>query len=88
MEISNLTKVSNPVFSQEKMGDGFTIKPSDGQIIAPINGILQAILSTLHRLQLMVTLVLTYSFLLLDTMTLNSEGERIKLGDQLVDVGL
>ena len=33
-----ITDVSDPVFSQKMMGDGFGIEPTDGQIAAPVDG--------------------------------------------------
>lgn len=33
-----LTEVSDPVLAQKMMGDGFAIKPKNGEIYAPVDG--------------------------------------------------
>ncbi|RXT58008.1 glucose PTS transporter subunit IIA [Lacticaseibacillus chiayiensis] len=45
-----ITDVSDPVFSQKMMGDGFGIEPSDGQIAAPVDGRIMMIADTKHAI--------------------------------------
>ena len=45
-----ITDVSDPVFSQKMMGDGFGIDPTDGQIAAPVDGRIMMIADTNMRL--------------------------------------
>ena len=45
-----ITDVSDPVFSQKMMGDGFGIEPSDSQIAAPVDGRIMMIADTKHAI--------------------------------------
>ena len=45
-----ITDVSDPVFSQKMMGDGFGIEPTDGQIAAPVDGRIMMISDTKHAI--------------------------------------
>ena len=45
-----ITDVSDPVFSQKMMGDGFGIEPTDGQIAAPVDGRIMMIADTKHAI--------------------------------------
>ncbi|MDN5591096.1 MAG: PTS glucose transporter subunit IIA, partial [Lacticaseibacillus paracasei] len=45
-----ITDVSDPVFSQKMMGDGFGIDPTDGQIAAPVDGRIMMIADTKHAI--------------------------------------
>lgn len=33
-----MAQVNDPVFSQKMMGDGFAVKPLEGEVVAPISG--------------------------------------------------
>lgn len=37
-EIIDLSQVPDPVFSERMVGDGFAIKPTDGEVYAPVSG--------------------------------------------------
>ena len=37
-QVLDLSEVSDPVFSQKMMGDGFAIEPTDGHIVSPVAG--------------------------------------------------
>lgn len=45
-----ITDVSDPVFSQKMMGDGFGIEPSSNQIIAPVSGRIIMLADTKHAI--------------------------------------
>ena len=43
-----LSEVSDPVFSQGVMGDGYAVNPTAGTIVAPVAGTIALIQDTLH----------------------------------------
>lgn len=43
-----ITEVSDPVFSQKMMGDGFAVQPTNGTIYAPVAGTISSIFETKH----------------------------------------
>ncbi|MGM0216734.1 PTS sugar transporter subunit IIA [Enterococcus sp. AZ109] len=45
-----LEEVSDPVFSQKMMGDGFAVKPEVDELYSPIKGIVKSIFPTKHAL--------------------------------------
>ena len=45
-----ITEVSDPVFSQKMMGDGFAVQPTNGTIYAPVAGTISSIFETKHAL--------------------------------------
>lgn len=47
-----ITEVSDPVFSQKMMGEGFGIEPSSGEIIAPVTGRVIMLAETKHAIGL------------------------------------
>jgi len=49
-EVMPLKAVKDPVFSAGMMGLGFGIQPSDGQIVAPVNGKVTMVAETKHAL--------------------------------------
>lgn len=51
-KLIHLDKVSDPVFSQKLMGDGFAVTPSDNEIVAPIGGIVGTVFPTKHALMI------------------------------------
>lgn len=51
-EIIPLTDVPDPAFSEKMLGDGFAIKPENGQVHAPISGKVVQIFPTNHALGL------------------------------------
>lgn len=40
-ELMELSKVPDPVFSEKMVGDGFAVKPSSEEILAPVNGMIK-----------------------------------------------
>ena len=51
-EVINLEDVSDPVFSQKKLGEGFAVKPSSGKIVSPVTGKVIMVAETKHALGL------------------------------------
>ncbi|APX72837.1 PTS glucose transporter subunit IIA [Companilactobacillus allii] len=49
-QLLQLADVSDPVFSEKMIGDGFAVEPSDGQIVSPVNGIIGTIFPTKHAI--------------------------------------
>jgi PTS system trehalose-specific IIC component len=45
-----ITEVSDPVFSQKMMGDGFSVQPTNGTIYAPVAGTISSIFETKHAI--------------------------------------
>ncbi len=45
-----ITEVSDPVFSQKMMGDGFAVQPTNGLIYAPVAGKISSIFETKHAI--------------------------------------
>ncbi|WP_368256157.1 PTS system trehalose-specific EIIBC component [Enterococcus innesii] len=45
-----ITEVSDPVFSQKMMGDGFAVQPTNGTIYAPVAGKISSIFETKHAI--------------------------------------
>ncbi|MDT2737017.1 PTS glucose transporter subunit IIA [Enterococcus pseudoavium] len=96
-EVIQLDKVSDPVFSEKMMGEGFAVKPSDGNICSPIKGTVKAIFPSLHALTLESEDGLNVLLHIgLDTVELNGEGfstgiqvgQKVQIGDPLIQVDL
>lgn len=49
-EVIGIDQVADPVFSQKMMGEGFAVKPSNGEITAPVSGVVKSIFPTKHAL--------------------------------------
>lgn len=96
-EVITLDKVKDETFASGIMGKGVAIIPTDGSIVSPINGTVQTIFKTKHAIGLLSdegAEVLIH--IGMDTVQLNGEhftahikdGDRVKIGDKLVDVDL
>ena len=51
-EVIPIEDVSDPVFSQKMMGDGYGIEPTNGEIYSPIKGEVVSVFPTKHALGL------------------------------------
>lgn len=51
-EVIPMEEVSDPVFAQKMMGDGFGVQPSNGQIYSPVAGKVASVFPTKHALGL------------------------------------
>ncbi|GAA0597489.1 hypothetical protein GCM10009001_12080 [Virgibacillus siamensis] len=91
--IKSLEDVPDPTFSQKMMGDGLAIDPTDGKVIAPLDGEIVQIFPTKHAVGILSdegTEVLIH--IGLDTVNLDGEGfeahvkqgDKVKAGDPLV----
>lgn len=92
-----LTEVPDEAFSEKILGDGVAILPSDGIVVAPVDGEIQQIPDTLHAyaihsddgLDVLVHIGI-------DTVQLNGEGfksfvktgDHVKAGEKLAEVDL
>lgn len=43
-----LSTVSDPIFAQGTLGDGFAVQPSGGAVVAPVSGTIKILHDTLH----------------------------------------
>ena len=96
-ELLEITEVPDQVFSGKMMGDGFAIKPSNGDFVSPVNGKIINVFPTKHAIGIMSDdgkEILIH--IGIDTVHLNgegfdmlvAEGDEIAQGDVLVKVDL
>lgn len=95
--IIDITEVNDVVFSDKVLGDGMAIIPTDGNICAPIDGIVESIFPTNHAftivgdegIQILVHIGL-------ETVSLNGKpfrrlvevGSRVKAGKPIIKANL
>lgn len=88
-----ITEVSDPVFAQKMMGDGYAIEPISGNIYAPVSGLVTSVFPTKHAVGLLTDSGLEILIHVgLDTVALNgvpfsikvSDGQRVEAGDLLL----
>lgn len=93
-EVVDLTTVKDDVFSKLILGDGIAIKPSDGKIYAPSDGIVRVAYPTGHAVGVTTANGIEYLIHLgIDTVELKGkyftshveQGMKIKKGDLLVE---
>ncbi|MCI9594716.1 MAG: PTS glucose transporter subunit IIA [Lachnospiraceae bacterium] len=92
-----MSEVADPTFSQEILGKGVAIVPSDGRIVAPADGEIVVMFETKHAVSLKTDfgaeLIVHIG---LDTVNLKgqffnalvAQGDRVRAGDVLVEVDL
>lgn len=96
-EVMPLSEVPDQVFSQKMMGDGFAVKPTEGEIVSPVNGKIINIFPTKHAIGIEAdngTEILIH--IGIDTVNLKgegftakvAEGDEIKQGQALMEVDL
>ena len=96
-EIVPIENVSDPTFSQEMIGKGVAVQPSDGKFYAPADGKLVALFPTGHAYAMTTNdgaEVLVH--IGIDTVKLNGQfytvnakqGDDVKKGDLIVEVDL
>ncbi|SHN37483.1 glucose-specific PTS transporter subunit IIBC [Gracilibacillus kekensis] len=96
-EVMLLSEVPDQVFSQKMMGDGFAVKPTDGEIVSPVDGKIINIFPTKHAIGMEAengTEILIH--IGIDTVNLKgegftakvAEGDQIKKGQALMQVDL
>lgn len=95
-EIVDITDTSDPVFSGKMVGDGVTIIPTDGDVLAPMAGKIIQMFDTGHALAIESNGIQILIHIGLDTVELNGqgftkiahEGQEVKQGDLLIKVDL
>ncbi|MBG9811501.1 PTS glucose transporter subunit IIA [Bacillus endophyticus] len=95
--IFSLENVPDPVFSQKMMGEGFAIEPTNGEVIAPIDGEIVQLFHTKHAIGLKTEngaeIIIHVG---LETVAMEGEGftahvkegSKVKKGDKLLTVDL
>lgn len=92
-EIIPLEDVPDPVFSQKMMGDGVAVKPSEGEVVSPVDGEIIQVFPTKHAIGIQTendAEILIH--IGLDTVNLDgkgftahvNDGDRVKVGDTLM----
>ncbi|MEN2666887.1 PTS sugar transporter subunit IIA [Listeria aquatica] len=92
-----LEEVPDPVFSGKMMGEGIAIKPTDGTIVAPVDGEIIQLAETKHAFGIRTALgeeILVH--IGLETVALKGEGfevltkmgEKVKKGEPLIKADL
>ena len=88
-----ITEVEDEVFSQKMMGDGYAIRPKDGVIYAPADGVVTQAFKTKHAvifhtgggIDLLIHVGLDTVELKGDGMTIHvSDGQKTKAGEPLI----
>ncbi|WP_456272383.1 beta-glucoside-specific PTS transporter subunit IIABC [Bacillus sp. AK031] len=49
-EVVKLSEVSDPTFSSEVMGEGIAVRPVDGKVVSPVNGVVTTLFRTKHAI--------------------------------------
>lgn len=89
-----LATVSDPAFASGALGEGFAIKPTDGRVYAPFDGVIRSTFSTRHAVGIesdsgVVTLihigVNTVSMQGTGFITYFDKSQRVKRGDLLIE---
>ncbi|MGN0372399.1 MAG: PTS glucose transporter subunit IIA [Enterocloster sp.] len=92
-----MSEVADPTFSQEILGKGVAIVPSEGKFVAPVSGEVAVLFETKHAVSIRsdngTELILHIG---LDTVKLNGQyykahvkqGDRVKAGDLMMEVEL
>ena len=90
----SLSNVKDPTFSSGSVGEGFAIKPSDGKVYAPFDGVVRQVFTTRHAVGLVsndgVVLLIHIG---IGTVELKgtgfvsyvSEGQHVKKGQELIE---
>lgn len=96
-KVVELSHVPDPVFSEKMMGDGLAIEPSEGIVVAPVDGEIQSVFPTKHAVGLKTKSgVEILIHIGLETVSLNGEGfeafvtagDKVKRGDKLISFDL
>lgn len=78
----SIEEVSDPTFSQEILGKGVAVKPADGRVCAPADGVVSTVFPTGHAVGMTtrdnVEILIHVG---LDTVKMNGEGFEIRCTD-------
>lgn len=94
-----LSEASDPVFASGVMGQGVLIEPSEGELVAPVDGVVSVLFPTKHAIGLVTETGLEILIHIgMDTVSLDGkgfhshvqQGQAVKAGDSLIsfDLGL
>lgn len=92
-QVSPITEVKDPVFSQKMMGDGYAVEPANGNVYSPVSGLVTSVFPTKHAIGLLTDEGLEILVHVgLDTVALNgapfsakvADGQRVEAGDLLL----
>lgn len=93
-EVTPVTRVNDPTFSEEMLGKGAAVKPDGGRVVSPVNGTVTQMFETGHAVSLTseegVEVLIHVG---LDTVKLKGRhftaraktGEKVKAGDLLME---
>lgn len=96
-ELLDLKDVPDKVFSQKIMGDGFAIKPENGEIVSPVNGEIATLFPTNHAVGIICDnqqeILIHFG---VDTVNLEgkgfeafiNQGDRVKAGQVILKVDI
>ncbi|MCY7187948.1 PTS system trehalose-specific EIIBC component [Streptococcus gallolyticus] len=89
----NLSEAPDPVFAQGVMGQGVVIEPTEGELVAPVDGVVSVLFPTKHAIGLISDEGLELLMHIgMDTVNLDGEGftahvkqgDRVSAGDALI----
>ena len=92
-QVKELSQATDPVFAQGVMGQGVLIEPSQGDLLAPVDGVVSVLFPTKHAVGIVsdqgVEMLMHIG---MDTVNLEgkgftahvSQGDRVKAGDKLI----
>ena len=92
-QVKELSQATDPVFAQGVMGQGVLIEPSQGDLLAPVDGVVSVLFPTKHAVGIVsdqgVEMLMHIG---MDTVNLDgkgftahvSQGDRVKAGDKLI----
>ncbi len=92
-QVKELSQATDPVFAQGVMGQGVLIEPSQGDLLAPVDGVVSVLFPTKHAVGIVsdqgVEMLMHIG---MDTVNLEgkgftahvSQGDRVKVGDKLI----
>lgn len=89
----NLSEAPDPVFAQGVMGQGVVIEPTEGELVAPVDGVVSVLFPTKHAIGLVSDEGLELLMHIgMDTVNLDGDGftahvkqgDRVSVGDALI----
>lgn len=92
-KLKDITEVDDLTFSQKFLGDGVAIEPSDGILVAPIEGTIVQVFHTKHAIGIQSKGLELLIHIGMDTVELKGEGftlfvkegDKVNIGDKLVE---
>lgn len=93
-DVVSIKEVSDPVFAEELLGAGVAIRPTNGKVVAPVNGTIAVMFETKHAVSIIAedgAEILIH--IGLDTVNLKGEffksyveaNDKVKAGDLLIE---